>query len=72
MADRQSDARSSAFEQEAEVAAGRRAGIFGEFWYFLTRTRKWWMAPIILALLAVSGLIILGTTAAAPLIYALF
>ena len=72
MKDRQSDAGSNDFEQQARVAAGRKAGVVGEFWYFLTRTRKWWMAPIILALLAVSGLIVLGTTAAAPLIYALF
>jgi hypothetical protein len=43
-----------------------------ELRYLLGRNRKYWMLPIVLALLGVAGLIVLGGTAAAPLIYALF
>jgi len=38
---------------------------------FLRDNRKWWLAPILLVLLLVSGLIILGG-AAAPFIYTIF
>lgn len=54
-------------------AVGRRAsGPIGEFWYFIKRTRNWWLAPIILFLLMVGGLLFLSGTAIAPLIYTLF
>ena len=47
-------------------------GPIREFWYYLRHSRKWWMAPIIVSLLLVSGLIVLGGTSLAPLIYTLF
>ena len=34
--------------------------------------KKWWLAPVILALLVVGAFVVLGGTAAAPLIYTLF
>jgi hypothetical protein len=61
-----------AFEREAARAAGRSGGPLGEFRYFLARTRKWWMAPIIVALLLIGTLLVMSTSAVAPLIYALF
>lgn len=44
-----------------------------EFWSFLKVRKKYWLAPIIIALLFMSLLIIFTeTTAVAPFIYALF
>ena len=34
--------------------------------------KKWWLGPIVLALLALGGLLLLTSTAAAPFIYTLF
>jgi hypothetical protein len=47
-------------------------GIIRELWDFLRENRAWWLAPIIVVLLAISVLIILGATGAGPLIYTLF
>jgi len=44
----------------------------GEFWYFLRHNKKWWLTPIVLAMLLLSVLIFLAATGAAPLIYTLF
>lgn len=54
--------------------AGRekQIGIVGEFVYFLKHNKKFWLVPILLVLLAMSVLIILGGTAAAPFIYTMF
>ena len=60
------------FEQQAQRAADSSPGPLGEFWYFLNRTRKWWMVPIILSLLAASAFLVMSGTALAPLIYTLF
>jgi hypothetical protein len=53
-------------------AAKRSSGLVHEFWDFLRNRKKWWLTPIIVFLLAISGLIILSGTAAAPFIYTLF
>ena len=55
------------------VEQGRGGGNpLGEFAYFLRKTGKWWMLFVIIPLLLIGGLLVLGTTAGAPLIYALF
>jgi hypothetical protein len=61
-----------ALEFEERAASPGFSGPVGEFWYFLKRTRNWWMAPIIFLLLLVGGLLVLSSTALAPLIYTLF
>lgn len=44
-----------------------------EFWEFLKVRKKWWLAPIILFLLLLGGLILLTEgSAVAPFIYTLF
>ena len=58
------------FEQEAKVA--RQSGIVGEFWQFLSHTKKWWLLPIVVILLGFGVLVFLSGTAAAPFIYTLF
>lgn len=60
------------YAELAERASRARGGPLAEFWYFLRRTRKWWMAPVILALLLVGFLLVTGGTALAPLIYTVF
>ena len=60
------------FERLADSQGAGSGGTVSEFRYLLSRNRKYWMVPIILALIAVGGLLVLGGTAAAPLIYALF
>lgn len=56
----------------ARQAAQRGGGFLREFVDFLLHNKKWWLIPIILALLLVGILVILGSTAAAPFIYTLF
>jgi len=53
-------------------AAGGRTGLAAEFWDFLKHNKKWWLLPILLAMVGIGVLIALGTTGAAPFIYPLF
>lgn len=57
---------------ETEAHAPGRTGIVAEFWHFLNQTKKWWLLPIIVVLLAFGVLVFLSGTAAAPFIYTLF
>jgi len=44
-----------------------------EFWAFLRARKKWWLAPIVLFLLLLGGLLLLAEgSALAPFIYSLF
>ncbi len=58
-----------AFERAAARDSG---GILGEYVSFLRHSRKWWLVPILVFLVAVGGFLVLGSTTLAPLIYALF
>ena len=58
-----------AFEREAQQES---KGLLREYVDFLRHNKKWWLIPIIVALLLVGVLIILGSSAAAPFIYTLF
>ncbi len=59
----------SAFDRHSGAA---RSSLAGEFLHFLGRTKKWWLLPIVLVVLALGGLMFLGSTGAAPFIYSLF
>ncbi len=59
----------NAFDQQSAAA---RTSLAGEFLHFLGRTKKWWLLPIVLVVLALGGLMFLSSTAAAPFIYSLF
>ena len=61
--------RESHFDQQAGQA---QSGLMKEFWAYLRHNRKWWLAPIVLALLLLAGLVWLSGTAAGPFIYTLF
>ena len=47
--------------------------ILKDLWLFMRERKKFWMAPIILGLIALGGLLIAAqSTAIAPFIYAIF
>ena len=54
--------------------AGRQAppGVLAEFLLFLRTNKKFWLFPLLAALLLLGLVAILGGTAAAPFIYSLF
>jgi hypothetical protein len=56
---------------QAEAKRGR-ASLSREFLEFLAVNKKWWLAPIVLAVLLIGALVVLGGSAAAPFIYTLF
>ena len=47
-------------------------GIVAELWSFMKDNKKFWLLPIITVMLLLGGLLILGSTGAAPFIYTLF
>ena len=55
-----------------QAAEGERSGLVQEFFDFLKDNKKWWLAPIVAAILGLGLLVLLGGTAAAPFIYTLF
>lgn len=60
-------------ERFEDVAKSQQQkGLIGELWQFLRHTKKWWLLPIVVILLAFGLLMALSGTAAAPFIYTLF
>jgi hypothetical protein len=53
-------------------AEQKQPGLIGEFVDFVLHNKKWWLIPIILALLLLGLLVLLSGTGAAPFIYTLF
>ncbi|MGA2863748.1 MAG: DUF5989 family protein [Verrucomicrobiota bacterium] len=50
-----------------------KLAIIKEFWEFLRVRKKWWLAPIVIFLLLLGGLLVLAKgSALAPFIYSLF
>jgi len=44
-----------------------------DIWRFIKSRRKWWLLPVVLALLAVGALLVLGGgSAVAPFLYTMF
>lgn len=62
----QSDEKINEFLAQSETAS---PGILAEFWQFLRANKKWWLAPIIIALLLIGLLIFISGSAIAPFIY---
>lgn len=62
----------SSSDHLAAQASRPRAGVIREVMDFLAANRKWWLAPIIVALFLVGILVVLGGTSAAPFIYTIF
>ena len=72
MTERMPPAESPEADEFTREAARGRTSLLGEFWDFLRHGKRWWMTPIVLALLIASGFVIFGGSVAAPFIYALF
>jgi hypothetical protein len=50
-----------------------KLAIVKEFWSFLRVRKKWWLAPIVVFLLLLGGLLVFAKgSALAPFIYSLF
>jgi hypothetical protein len=64
------DDKPTAFEQAA--AEQSKAGFFGELWGFMKHNKKWWLLPLVTALVILGALIVLSGTGLAPFIYTLF
>ena len=56
----------------AQASSEERTSLVREFIQFLGENKKWWLAPIVVSILLLGGLVLLGGTAAAPFIYTLF
>lgn len=56
----------------AQASQGEEQGLVSEFAEFLRDNKKWWLAPIVIAVLGLGLLVLLGGSAAAPFIYTLF
>lgn len=60
-------------DNDFEKAAGEKQGnLVSEFMGFLKHNKKFWLLPLIIVLLLLTGLVVLSSTAAAPFIYTLF
>ena len=67
------DSSPTEFEHVARRAGRRgKSSVIIELLLFLQESNRWWLLPVLLALLVVSFLIFLGGTVAAPFIYTLF
>lgn len=53
-------------------AGSARTGFLAELGQFMRENKKWWLTPIIIAVLVLGAIVILGGSAAAPFIYTLF
>ena len=72
MSERSPSARDKAPNDFERQAAQSSPGLIGEMFSFLRQSRKWWLVPVFLALLAIALLVVLAETAVAPFIYTLF
>ncbi len=68
-ADTTSTKETQQFSQQSNLA---RTSLLAEFVDFLKHNKKWWLLPILAALVAVGVLVAVGGGAAAPFIYTLF
>lgn len=66
---RQSELSVRSFREQADE---KSTSLFKELVDLLLTSKKWWLAPIVGALLIVGVMVLLGGTAAAPFIYTLF
>lgn len=56
----------------AHRAREDRSGLVSELWAFVRTHKKWWLLPILFAILLLGALVFLTGSGAAPFIYTLF
>lgn len=59
-------------DEFARAAQERGPSLVRELLDFLRENHKWWLAPIVVALLLLGGLVLLNGTALAPFLYTLW
>ncbi len=69
MANQDTARRVSKFEAASK---GQSSSLVGDTLGFLKSNKKWWLLPILTAMLLISVLLLLSGTAVAPFIYTLF
>ena len=52
-----------------ELVNSPQPGLIPEFWLFLKTNKKWWLLPLLFALLLLGLLVVLGGTTLSPFIY---
>ena len=67
-----SDPKDDSKDFASQASEDDDSSLVGEFVEFLRDNKKWWLAPIVISILALGALVLLGGTAAAPFIYTLF
>jgi hypothetical protein len=55
-----------------EDCRGPSFSLLGELWLFVRVTGKWWLVPVLIALLLLGAAAMLSGTAYAPFLYTLF
>lgn len=55
-----------------DLARGPQQSFLKEVWHLFASDRRWWLAPIVIAILILGALVMLTGTGAAPFIYTLF
>jgi hypothetical protein len=55
-----------------EASRKRRSPLLLEIWALLRENKKWWLTPIVLAILLLGLLSLLAGSSVAPFIYTLF
>jgi hypothetical protein len=68
MADRTPDNRET-FE---DLADRKSQSFVKEVWYLLASDKRWWLAPIVIAIVILGVLVMLSGTGVGPFIYTLF
>jgi hypothetical protein len=66
------DSQEPGIDNERVLSEASDPGFLSDLWDFMRTSRKWWMLPMILMLLVLSGVLVLSHTAVAPFIYSLF
>jgi len=59
-------------DNERLLSEARDPSFLSDLSEFMKTSKKWWMLPMILMLLLLSGVLVLSHTAMAPFIYSLF
>ena len=72
MSDEKREPNTDAAEALEQYAQGRPRGLLSEYWHFLFHSKKWYLVPVVVGLMALAALIVVGGTAAAPFLYTLF
>ena len=65
-------AMSNSIDEFEKASQEKQNTLLGEFMGFLGQTKKFWLLPLVLVMLALAALLVLSSTAAAPFIYTLF